>query len=491
MPAMLAASYVLTAFADRALPAAALPRPLLMTILGVLIAQLLITVLIRRLTAGALATTATVAAILLPGQLEPVLTLLRPISDVRVLLPVLGLMIAAELFRRRRGIALRLRWPSAATPAVIVGLLFAISALRAVSSPTFVVAHLLESSSGPTRHAAPNTPDIYLILLDAYPRSDVLAEHGYDNSEFEAELSARGFEVAAASFSQYSLTSLVIPTLFNMAHASDIPALRDAPASVPAQRAAIQRSLVDSPALNRLRDLGYWTVSAGFPKTFYSLADVDAPLDDGALLGFERSLFYDTLLDGVFPPSEWLADQRRRKITTAFEAIHMVARAERQEPTFMFTHVLAPHAAFVFDEDGSPVTPSCMPQCRLEDIHPEPLQMSDGEFWGAYWAQVQHTNTMTLAAIDAIIQTSPDAVVVVFSDHGTRADLSDYSEWFLTFFAARAPGHAELFPADARPIEIFPRIFSAYFGDDVPVPDSGRKYLPPELEDRALESNDP
>ena len=59
--------------------------------------------------------------------------------------------------------------------------------------------------------AAPGTPDIYLILLDAYPRTDSLASYfGFDNRPFIGELERLGFEEAKDSHSNYNATSLTL-----------------------------------------------------------------------------------------------------------------------------------------------------------------------------------------------------------------------------------------------------------------------------------------
>jgi len=50
-------------------------------------------------------------------------------------------------------------------------------------------------------------PDIYYIILDAYPSEETLLEYrGYDNSEFLNYLESSGFYVASNSFSNYRNT---------------------------------------------------------------------------------------------------------------------------------------------------------------------------------------------------------------------------------------------------------------------------------------------
>ena len=60
-------------------------------------------------------------------------------------------------------------------------------------------------------------PDVYYIILDGYPRNDVLKKHlNFDNSEFINFLKQREFYVVENSHSNYSLSSTSIPATMNM-----------------------------------------------------------------------------------------------------------------------------------------------------------------------------------------------------------------------------------------------------------------------------------
>ena len=61
-------------------------------------------------------------------------------------------------------------------------------------------------------------PDIYVILLDGYPRADTLARlFDFDNGPFLAALEAKGFDVSAGSSSNYMYTELTLD--FALSHA--------------------------------------------------------------------------------------------------------------------------------------------------------------------------------------------------------------------------------------------------------------------------------
>ena len=61
----------------------------------------------------------------------------------------------------------------------------------------------------------------------------------------------------------------------------------------------------------------------------------------------------------------------------------------------------------------------------------------------------------------------PDAVVVLWSDHGLRYSLSNTDEHFKSFLAARTPG-ADGLLRDQSPVNLLREIFANYLGADSP-----------------------
>ena len=68
-------------------------------------------------------------------------------------------------------------------------------------------------------------PDIYYIILDSYTGERALKKYfGFDNSKFIKSLTDKGFYVASKSRTNYSTTTLSIPSTLNMQyHPNDIP----------------------------------------------------------------------------------------------------------------------------------------------------------------------------------------------------------------------------------------------------------------------------
>ncbi len=94
-------------------------------------------------------------------------------------------------------------------------------------------------------------PDIYLIILDAYTRSDVLKEfYDYDNSPFLNELTEMGFFIGECSLSNYANTRLTLPSVMNFNYIPDI--IGDAE-TLPSFKSSRVRRILGS--------LGYTTVT--------------------------------------------------------------------------------------------------------------------------------------------------------------------------------------------------------------------------------------
>ncbi len=83
----------------------------------------------------------------------------------------------------------------------------------------------------------------------------------------------------------------------------------------------------------------------------------------------------------------------------------------------------------------------------------------------------------TIGLVDRIIATSTrEAVVVIFSDHGTDIGFdaadpldSDLNERSSVVLAVRSPRHAPLLPPGTTPIGVLPRILNAYLGTALPL----------------------
>lgn len=460
-PAMMAMAFVLTNFADSGIVLNTLPRPLAVVTAVTVGVQALLTLLARSSFAGVALTSMAIVLII----------------DGRLGLVLLAIAIVALMYRRRSD-----NWPSLAPLPVFAGLLLVMATVRAVSSPAWDLSDVLRFPSAGAQTSSGTSdsrPSIYVVLLDGYPRSDILSRFGYDNSWFERELHDRGFDIAPHSYAQYTQTALVLPSLFHMQHIASLPFLSDLPRDPQIQKRAIKEALADTPVHDHLDELGYWTTTLGYTETYVTLNASDEVIHHRRLNGFERQLIYRSTLRWVIPGS-FYASEHQALVRDTFQGIESIAERPPSKPVFLFAHVLSPHTPLVFGPNGELVVPSCLPDCDISQIHYERLDMSAEDFGAAYGDQTHFINTQTLDAVDAILHADPAAVVVIFSDHGTRTELNDQSEWFKTFMAARTPDHPDLLASDGRSIAIFPRIFNAYFGMDIAIPRRNVRFLTPD-----------
>lgn len=323
--------------------------------------------------------------------------------------------------------------------------------------------------------AAPNAPDIYVILLDSYPRADELAvKFGVDNEPFLTALEDRGFQVGTRSRSNYSDTSLTLVSMLSMRMAHRIPALRPM-FTEPDNRMftepdkklrLVQRQLGESfEALEKLRGYGYeiTAISPSIGQVGIRSADRhDAAGIDEFTLHLASVTAIGQVID-EFAPELWF-DAFRHRSMESLDVLHGLAAGTAQRPRFVLTHLLLPHAPFVFGREGEPrPAPPCAPDCSPFDP-PGPLTAD----MPAYWEQILYTNRLVLTAIDDILSVSrAPPVIIVMSDHGSRffgAPENTHSLW-----AAHTPGKQAVFPDDGTPVNLFPRLLNAYFDAGLPL----------------------
>lgn len=312
-------------------------------------------------------------------------------------------------------------------------------------------------------------PDIYLILLDGYPRADVLARRfGIDNSPFLDELSDLGFDVAADSLSNYNFTQLTLASMFQMRHLVDIPELAPLIGQYGGHVNALRNALIDSPAFATLRAAGYEIVVTQPGYEHVALRNAaDRVLEHGETNDFERAVLKSTwLLDplGVLVPTLFTGPARDR-IIHAFDDLERLASESRAEPIFTWVHVPAPHLPLVLDAHGQPLD---IDPRRFDGSGARDFGMTDSEFAAAYTAEISYLNARVLGAARALktSQGRPDPVLVVMSDHGYGYDREDTQARFANLFAAYTPSAPGLLAGGPTPVNLMPILLNTFIGTD-------------------------
>jgi hypothetical protein len=378
---------------------------------------------------------------------------------------------AMQRVRARRGAAL-LRGPATtamnrfAAVLVIVVLVFHV----APDLPG-VAANALRERDRVSVAPVSELPDIYVILLDGYPRADVLERRfGIDNSPFLDELRDLGFDVASANHSNYVFTQLTMASMFQMRHLEDVPELAPLIGTPGGHVNALRNALIDSPALATLRTAGYQIVVTQPGYEHVALRNAaDRVVEHGEMNDLERDVLKRTwLLDplGVLMPTFFTGPPRDRVIH-AFDDLVRLAHEDRAKPTFTWMHVPAPHLPLVMDSEGNalPLDPR-----RFDASEIQGFGMSKEAFAAAYQGEMTYLNARVLSAVRALTQVPgrPDPVIVIMSDHGYTYDLQDVQARFGNLFAAYTPQEDGLLVDAPTPVNLMPILLNRLLGTDFP-----------------------
>jgi hypothetical protein len=203
-------------------------------------------------------------------------------------------------------------------------------------------------------------PDIYLIVLDAHTRSDVLKDvYNHDNSLFIQELEKLGFHIADCAHSNYPLTTLSMGSIFAMDYFHNI---YDSFSNV------VLPPLSKTPVVEALVQTGYVTVAFdnyyfdhfGFEADYYYSKEKNL---FGSINEFEEMLVQTTVLrlildmEGLFPTS-WVQVfkddiflSQYRDSMYSLDTIKDLP--DLDSPQFVYLHLMATHSPYAILADGS------------------------------------------------------------------------------------------------------------------------------------------
>jgi hypothetical protein len=444
------AGYILGRFANAAFPTFYLYRPLLLVIPLAILIGLLAAWLAR--SHAPLATGATVGLICFWA------TFSRHWWQA-ALVGVAWLVVVLVARRLGRPMPFIPRAASTATMAFVL-VFFITGVVRAAFSAEGPVTPVTA-----TRQAT--GPNIYIVLLDGYPRRDTLMnDMGIDNGPFEEALAARGFDVYDDALTDRRYTDLTLMTLLtgttegvpdDTAPASEVQwlirrALSAAQLPRLAQAAGYEWDVIDSPA-------GHVTFSAGHH------------LQHGGVNTFEDNM----LAESAFGPfvktflPYLLTDSLRAHFEGSVESL--VSLVDPNAHRLVLAHLFQPHLPFLWESDGTPTkVPFFWPRVNIFAAQIETMGMSLADYSASVQADLTTLNPKLLAMVDAIVAKDPGAVVVLFSDHGSRYSLDlKTTEWYRSFLAARTPDHPDLFASEPVPTAILRTLLPIYVtGESIP-----------------------
>lgn len=474
-PVFLAAAYVLSQGLSTEAEPGALVRPLVVAALFAVALTLIGWVAFRNRWDGGLLATAVIVLAIGVFPAYKVWQLLGPTIGTLVAVGTLTLLLGVPAVMALR--AVRVRQP---VPRPGAGALNTFSAILVavvvVGNTVGAIPRAISQVTMPApvvdiAPAGGRPPDIVIILLDGYPRSDVLERRlGIDNAGFVEALRDRDFDVATRSRSNYVFTALTLASLFQMQYLDEIESLRPLIGTDQAHHDVLRDAATNGLAFAALRSAGYEIVTAPPGWLHVSLAGAsDRVLDEGEMTDLERSLLEQTwLLDVLtaFKP-DVLTRPIRDRLVHAFDHLDAFALEDRDRPAFLFLHVPGPHLPLVVDADGNTLP---LPARALGAVSPEALHMSRAEYSATWAGELAYLERRVLRAIDALQATEAPPLIVVMADHGYihEVQADDVQSRFASLFAAYTPGAPGLLRDAPTPVNLMPRVLNAYLGADFP-----------------------
>jgi hypothetical protein len=328
------------------------------------------------------------------------------------------------------------------------------------------------------RYTAAGTggPNIYVVLLDGYPRADTLNDRmQIDNSGFLEALGELGFDVANQARTNYNKTWLTLASMLNGMYLADMLGDTPIPEDSAVQLRWLHHLIERSAMLDLLRGRGYVVRTVPPPFQSSALTSADEVMSPGGLTEFEAQLIRDTpwtlLLQD--PARTLLADSQRGQVTRALGILSEVSeRGRTDRPQFTLVHVQSPHTPFVLGDDHDSQVLDCFPVlCSAWSSTVEEMHMPFPAYRQGLANQIAVLNDLVLDAVRDVVASDPEGVIVLMSDHGSRYSLADPAEHYRSLLAVRSVAFPNLVPEDESPVNLLRRLFTAYFDAELdPLP---------------------
>lgn len=361
----------------------------------------------------------------------------------------------------------------------VVSLALVIIVLVPIAGSELRPATNLPAGERPTETRAPlgYLPDIYVIILDGFGRSDQLREiYDVDLTELQGHLEERGFAIPDQARSNYCQTSMSLATLFNSDY---LPQLLDGFKEGYKDVGALNRLVRQGRNVQRLRNMGYQLVTLTGGSELAAQANPDVNYKGGALNEFQATILASTpvpLVSSLFGQEKsghWDPFAQHRK-TMLYQFRKLPFAAADTGPKLVFAHIMAPHPPFVVDAEGGEITP------QYQFSHQERVAW-DG-YVEKYAGQATWVAREIQDTVDGILAASRrPPVILIMGDHGPASkwiaswrdkgnfqtnDPSVVAERISIFLALHLPDGSggEIYP-EVTPVNIFPLIFERCFGE--------------------------
>lgn len=262
-------------------------------------------------------------------------------------------------------------------------------------------------------------PNIYYIVLDRYANSTILKDNfNYDNSEVIDYLNNKGFYIADKSTSNYPITAHSLASSLNLNYLDkllyDIPVRSD-------DWNPIYNLIKNSKAIRILKSIGYEYIHIGSwwaPTKINKHADQN--FNNNKINEFSRNFISQTIFYPILVSLniyENLDEIHMKSAIYAFDKLFKLS--EIKQSTFIFAHILMPHAPYVFNKD-----------CEFIQVNWKDNKESKTH----YINQLECTNKLLMQTIENIIEYSKvRPIIIIQSDEGPYPDKYnfgiDFKDW--------------------------------------------------------------
>ncbi len=308
-------------------------------------------------------------------------------------------------------------------------------------------------------------PDIYHIVLDEYTSDDVLLEDfQFDNSEFLNYLVNSNFSIPHSILANYPVTEQFLFSTLNMKyfHTENFEEY---------DRLETEKRISDNFVMKFLKQNGYTVIipySGYGPDDRFYESDVNSCSD--VLFLKNRFLTYlsRTTVLNYFVEKQIENERRHIQLCTLSELQNIGEKHD--EPVYVFAHLTIPHAPYLFDKDGNPVTPQSN---KLKGL--QGWQNTDG-----YLNEIQFINKKMMNIITKILSESDESIIIIQGDTGSsilnNPDISDYKKKRLSILYAihipNADAKSFLESKNISSVNTYRIIFNNYFETNLEILDN-------------------
>ena len=313
--------------------------------------------------------------------------------------------------------------------------------------------HILESQLSQNQ----TFPNIYHIVLDEYTSSHVLQnDFQYDNSDFITNLKNLNFVIPSNPLSNYPASQFFLSSTLNMKYLEDSKMKKF-------ERLNIDDTINDNFVMQFLKENDYKIIvpysGYGPPDKFF--ASDDNICSEVILLKnkFLMELFRTTIINYLIE-KQIESERRQIQLCTLSELPNIWK--ENTKPTYVFAHLFIPHAPYLFDKDGNPVSPLSN---KLKGL--QGWNNTDG-----YLNEIQFINKKIESISTEILTHSKNSIIIIQGDTGSSILDDPKTDDFIKkrlsiLFAIYLPNiNEDVFPDTTTSPNIYRVIFNNYFETD-------------------------